>query len=131
MLGYGGSAGLGPNRSKAFSMQADLPTVDNCSVEKSHFAPSQVKHSSPIISPSKSSSVRSLLLEPDMEDLTSLLPLTTDLNELSCPDEEEYNDSGPELEIEREVSRESFFSESIFCSFCSRPLSTNLLTQAV
>ena len=32
-----------------------------------------------------------------MEDLTSLLPLTTDLNELSCPDEEEYNDSGPEL----------------------------------
>ena len=37
MLGYGGSAGLGPNRSKAFSMQADLPTVENLSEEKSPF----------------------------------------------------------------------------------------------
>jgi len=33
-----------------------------------------------------------------MEDLTSIWPRTTDLNELNCPDEEEYADSDLELE---------------------------------
>ena len=32
-----------------------------------------------------------------MEDLTSIMPVTTDLNELNCPDEEEYKDGEPEF----------------------------------
>lgn len=35
--------------------------------------------------------MRSLLLEPDMEDLTSIWPKMMDLNELNCPDEEEHD----------------------------------------
>lgn len=58
-----------------------------------------------------------------MEDLTSIWPTNTDLNELNCPDEDEYADSD-----EESGSRESFLSESIFCSssFSAPPL-----TQAV
>ena len=51
-----------------------------------------------------------------------------DLNELSCPDEEEHQDRTPEQESEELESRESFFSESIFFS---GPLSALPLTQAV
>ena len=63
-----------------------------------------------------------------MEDLTSIWPINTDLNELSCPDEEEYGDSDRLLEENAGESRETYFSESIFCSgsFSALPL-----TQAV
>ena len=64
-----------------------------------------------------------------MEDLTSIWPRTTDLNELNCPDEEEYAYNELELGTEGEESRESFLSESIFC--CSRSFSALPLTQAV
>jgi len=60
-----------------------------------------------------------------MEDLTSIMPRTMDLNELNCPDEEEHQDRTPEQDLE---SRESFFSESIFYSGL---LSALPLTQAV
>ena len=63
-----------------------------------------------------------------MEDLTSILTVATDLNELNCRDEEEYTDSALELETEIGESRESFLSESIFCSGV---LSALPLTQAV
>ena len=64
-----------------------------------------------------------------MEDLTSIWPRNTDLNELSCPDEEEHGDSDHLLESNVVgESRGTFFSESIFCSgsFSALPL-----TQAV
>lgn len=63
-----------------------------------------------------------------MEDLTSIWPTTTDLNELNCPDEEEYADSDLKLETVGGESQESFLSDSIFCSssFSALPL-----TQAV
>jgi len=67
-------------------------------------------------------------MEPDMEDLTSIMPRTMDLNELNCPDEEEHQDRTPEQETEELESRESFFSESIFYSGL---LSALPLTQAV
>ena len=64
-----------------------------------------------------------------MEDLTSIWPRNTDLNELSCPDEDEHVDSD-QLQENNIVgeSRDTFFSESIFCSgsFSALPL-----TQAV
>ena len=63
-----------------------------------------------------------------MEDLTSIMPSITDLNELNCRDEEEYDDSGPFFGDYGEVSRSSCLAESIFCS---GSLSTTLLTQAV
>jgi len=63
-----------------------------------------------------------------MEDLTSIWPRYSDLNELNCPDEEEHDDRTPEPETEGGESREAFFSESIFCS---GPLSAPPLTQAV
>ena len=67
-----------------------------------------------------------------MEDLTSIWPRNTDLNELSCPDEDEHVDSDQLLEnniVGGGSSRDTtFFSESIFCSgsFSALPL-----TQAV
>lgn len=63
-----------------------------------------------------------------MEDLTSIWPSNTDLNELNCPDEEEYANSEHEIGSNVGESRESFLSESIFCSgsFSALPL-----TQAV
>ena len=67
-----------------------------------------------------------------MEDLASIWPSNTDLNELNCPDEEEYADSDQEaigIANAGELSRGSFLSESIFCSSCS--LSALPLTQAV
>ena len=90
----------------------------------------QARLGSPQISPSKRLCVRSLLLEPDMEDLTSIWPTTTDLNdELNCPDEEdEHEDRESERENYRQESRESCFAESIFCS---GPLSALPLTQVV
>jgi hypothetical protein len=63
-----------------------------------------------------------------MEDLTSIWPTNTDLDELNCPDEDEYADSDPKLETDLGESRESFLSESIFCS---GSLSALPLTQAV
>jgi hypothetical protein len=64
-----------------------------------------------------------------MEDLASIWPSTSDLNDLNCPDEGEYVDSAPEVETEDgEESRESFFAESIFCSGALSALS---MTQAV
>lgn len=89
---------------------------------------SEARLGSPQILPCKRASVRSLLLEPDMEDLTSIWPRTLDLNELNCPDEDAHKDRTPEHETEDDESRESCFSESIFCS---GPLSALPLTQAV
>lgn len=63
-----------------------------------------------------------------MEDLTSIMPSNTDLNELNCPDEDEHEDGVAERETEEVESRGSFFSESIFCS---TTLSALPLTQAV
>lgn len=125
MLGYGGSNFV-PQRSKAFSMQVQEATCH--SEEKKDAGSGPTRLGSPQISPCKRLCVRSLLLEPDMEDLTSIWPRTTDLNdELNCPDEEEHEDRTLELETEGGESRESFFSESIFCS---GPLSALSLTQA-
>ena len=62
-----------------------------------------------------------------MEDLTSIMPVMTDLNELNCCDEEEYKDGETEFGTLVGESRESFLSESIFCS--GSP-STLPLTQA-
>ena len=59
-----------------------------------------------------------------MEDLTFIMPVTTEIDELSCPDEEMYDDS----ESFVAESRESFLSESIFCT---GTLSSLPLTQAV
>ena len=129
VLGYGGEH-QGPLRSKAFSMQVHESA---CRSEEKKTAPSQAsvaRLGSPQISPSKRLCVRSLLLEPDMEDLNSIWPRTTDLNdELNCPDEEdEHDDRDSEHETDLIRSRESCFSESIFCS---GPLSALSLTQAV
>jgi len=64
-----------------------------------------------------------------MEDLTSIWPRMMDLNELNCPDEEEYDDGRIlELETEGGESRDAFFTDSIFCS---GSLSAFPLTQAV
>ena len=46
--------------------------------------------SSPQIQPYRRQSIRSLLLEPDMEDLAEIWPSSSDLNDLNCPDEEEH-----------------------------------------
>ena len=121
MLGDGEFFNHLPSRSKAFSMQMNQPAC--LSEEKKTLQETLGKIGSPQISPCKGSHIRSLLLEPDMEDLTSIWPSNTDLNELNCPDEEEYADSD-----EESGSRESFLSESIFCS-CS--FSAPPLTQAV
>jgi len=51
-----------------------------------------------------------------MEDLTSIWPKMTDLNDLNCPDEEEHDDRDLELETLGGESRGTFLSESIFCS---------------
>ena len=96
-----------PSRSKAFSMQVQ---ESSCAVyEKNVPISGQAKFGSPQISPCRSPSVRSLLLEPDMEDLTSIMPRTMDLNELNCPDEEEHQDRSPGQECEELESRVSFF----------------------
>lgn len=90
--------------------------------------PDHSRLGSPQISPCKRPHIRSLLLEPDMEDLTSIWPSDTDLNGLNCPDEGEHGDSESFEENDLGESRESFFSESIFCS---GSLSALPLTQAV
>jgi len=84
MLGYGGG-NYAPLRSKAFSMQLHDPTFQ--SEEKRVPPQNTCRLGSPQISPCRRPSIRSLLLEPDMEDLASIWPSTTDLNELNCPDE--------------------------------------------
>ncbi len=106
MLGYGGSHFI-PQRSKAFSMQVQ----ESSCVSNGKNVPfsGQARFGSPQISPCRSPSVRSLLMEPDMEDLTSIMPRTMDLNELNCPDEEEHQDRTPGLECEDLESRESFY----------------------
>lgn len=128
MLGEGGTISHMPSRSKAFSMQV-YQQPDCRSEEKKVPMPAHNRFGSPQISPCKRPHIRSLLLEPDMEDLTSIWPTNTDLNELNCPDEDEYADSDPQLvETDLGESRESFLSESIFCS---GSLSALPLTQAV
>ena len=72
------------------------------------------------------------MLEPDleMEDLTSIWPKMTDLNDqLSCNDEEEHDERRSlELETDGAESRGAFLSDSIFCS---GSLGAFPLTQAV
>lgn len=122
MLGYGG-AHFVPLRSKAFSMQVqDVYPQSEETKTAVQLAIARLS-GSPQITPFRRPCIRSLLLEPDMEDLTSIMPSNTDLNELNCPDEEEHEDGVAERE-----SRGSFFSESIFCS---TTLSALPLTQAV
>lgn len=76
MLGLGGSH-FGPMRSKALSMQVN-DSVFQAEERKEPSRPAP-RQASPEISPCKKNSVRSLLLEPDMEDLTSIMPLPTDI----------------------------------------------------
>lgn len=127
MLGYG-DAHFAPLRSKAFSMQVQ----DACPQYEEKKTATQLAlgrlSGSPQITPCRRPCIRSLLLEPDMEDLTSIMPSNTDLNELNCPDEDEHEDGVAERETEEGESRGSFFSESIFCS---TTLSALPLTQAV
>lgn len=93
-----------------------MQEIPVCRSEEKREPVGQARLHSPQLLPAKRSSVRSLLLEPDMEDLTSIWPKMTDLNDLSCPDEEEYDDGRLELETVGGESRDAFFSESIFCS---------------
>mmetsp|Transcript_19029 Transcript_19029/g.25748 ORF Transcript_19029/g.25748 Transcript_19029/m.25748 type:complete len:144 (+) Transcript_19029:1157-1588(+) len=124
MLGYGGSDFV-PQRSKAFSMQMQELA---CRSEERQEPSVAARMYSPQLAPTRRPCVRSLLLEPDMEDLTSIWPKMTDLNELNCPDEEEHEERVLELETEGGESRDAFFSDSIFCS---GSLSAFPMTQAV
>jgi len=97
------------------------------SEEKKPSSPPQARLSSP---QSKRPCVRSLLLEPDMEDLLAsimLAPCRTDLKQLNGPDEEEHDDREAEADRTTGESRDALLSESIFCS---GSLSALPLTQA-
>ena len=67
------------------------------SAEKKSMPGIKSTQNSPQVTPSKPTCARSLLLEPDMEDLISILPGTADFKNLDQSLEEEEHVSGEAL----------------------------------
>lgn len=103
-------------------------SLNQCEEQRAPETHCQTRSGSPKLSLCKRTSIRNLLLEPDMEDLTSIWPITSDLKDLRCPDEEQHNDGAPDLIPQDAESRGECFSQSIFSS---EVLSALPLTQAV
>jgi len=83
-----------PSRAKAFSLQVTQHEGFSYSAEKKSYQGFKSTNNSPQVGPSNPSCARSLLLEPDYEDLLSVLPGVTDYKYLDQNIDEEEHANG-------------------------------------
>ena len=116
-----------PSRAKAFSLQVTQEEEFSYSAEKKSNPGFKSTNNSPQVRPSNPSCARSLLLEPDYDDVLSILPGISDYKYLDQNiDEEEHANGGSNSEL-----ADSLLSSVFVPQLRPAETSAQLMTQKV